>query len=162
MQKGRSMIEMLGVLIIITVLTIGAMTGWQHTRQKMKIAETQNEIALIEQDISNLFAWARRYPEAVSMETLCKEEVFPSGCSPSNCVEEENCVAYHPFDRNASLRPGTYEVEFDSGYLVIVLRYLPDMETCREIKSAIALEHYVGGECSNGSNDEVLLELMFQ
>ena len=93
MQKGRSMIEMLGVLIIITVLTIGAMTGWQHTRQKMKIAETQNEIALIEQDISNLFAWARRYPEAVSMETLCKEEVFPSGCSPSNCVEEENCVS---------------------------------------------------------------------
>ena len=155
MQKGRSMIEMLGVLIIITVLTIGAMSGWKHTRQKMKVAETQNEIALIEQDISNLFTWARGYPDAVSMETLCNEEVFPSGCSSNN-------VAYHPFDRNVPGKPGTYEVGFDSGYLVITLNHLPDSETCREIRSSIALEHYVGGECSGSDSNEVSLELTFQ
>ena len=158
MQKGRSMIEMLSVLVIITILTIGAMAGWRHTRQKMYVTETQNEIALIEQDISNLFNWSRGYPNSTPanfMKTLCAEDVFPSGCTVTN-------EAYHPLDKGLPDAKGLYNVEFVNGDLRIWLYHLPSEDICNELlTSAKELRHYIAGQC-NANSGSVYLLLTFE
>ena len=39
-EKGRSMIEMLGVLAIIAVLTVGGIAGYSKAMEKWKINKT--------------------------------------------------------------------------------------------------------------------------
>ena len=55
-QFGRSMIEMLGVLAIIGVLSIGAIAGYSKAMEKHKINKTINEISSITQTIRTTFA----------------------------------------------------------------------------------------------------------
>ena len=46
-QTGRSMIEMLGVLAIIGVLSVGGIVGYSKAMQKQKLNTTRNQIAHI-------------------------------------------------------------------------------------------------------------------
>lgn len=53
-QLGRSMVEMLGVLAIIGVLSIGGIAAYNKAVEKHKINETIDEITTIVQDIRTL------------------------------------------------------------------------------------------------------------
>ena len=45
MQSGRSMIEMLGVLAIIGVLSVGGIVGYSKAMQKNRLNNTRNQIS---------------------------------------------------------------------------------------------------------------------
>ncbi|MBQ8670941.1 MAG: prepilin-type N-terminal cleavage/methylation domain-containing protein [Alphaproteobacteria bacterium] len=70
-QNGRSMIEMLGVLAIIGVLSVGGIAGYSKAMQKYRINKTIEQITLISQNIRTFFANQRNY---VDLNTL-----IPSG-----------------------------------------------------------------------------------
>ena len=53
---GRSMIEMLGVLAIIAVLTVGGIAGYSKAMQKFKINKALQQITMIANNIRTLFA----------------------------------------------------------------------------------------------------------
>lgn len=55
-QKGRSMIEMLGVLAIIGVLSIGGIAGYSKAMSQHKINQTVNTFALVLQNLQDLTA----------------------------------------------------------------------------------------------------------
>ncbi|MBP5615140.1 MAG: prepilin-type N-terminal cleavage/methylation domain-containing protein [Alphaproteobacteria bacterium] len=55
-QKGRSMIEMLGVLAIIGVLSAAGLIGYQKAMMKHKANKTINQMATIINNIHNAFA----------------------------------------------------------------------------------------------------------
>ena len=78
MQKGRSMVEMLGVLILIAVLTVSVLSVWTQIRMKMQITQSQNEIFQIAQNTSSLYSWTRDYVlldgTTENMEELCKND----------------------------------------------------------------------------------------
>ncbi len=54
-QYGRSMIEMLGVLAIIGVLSVGGIAGYSKAMTKFKINKTVDEVAQITANIHTLF-----------------------------------------------------------------------------------------------------------
>ena len=54
-QQGRSMIEMLGVLAIIGVLSVGGMVGYSKAMERYRINETINQISYIVQNTRDLF-----------------------------------------------------------------------------------------------------------
>jgi Tfp pilus assembly protein PilE len=54
-QGGRSMIEMLGVLAIIGVLSVGGIAGYSKAMTKFKINKTVDEVAQITANIHTLF-----------------------------------------------------------------------------------------------------------
>lgn len=54
-QSGRSMIEMLGVLAIIGVLSVGGMVGYSKSMERYRVNETINQISYIVQNTRNLF-----------------------------------------------------------------------------------------------------------
>ena len=54
-QQGRSMIEMLGVLAIIGVLSVGGIAGYAKAMERYRINETINQITHIVQNTRDLF-----------------------------------------------------------------------------------------------------------
>ena len=55
-QLGRSMIEMLGVLAIIGVLSVGGIAGYSKAMVKFKINKTASQVAEIATNVRTLFA----------------------------------------------------------------------------------------------------------
>ena len=60
-QNGRSMIEMLGVLAIIGVLSVGGIAGYSKAMQKYRINKTIEQITLIAGNVRTFFAPQRNY-----------------------------------------------------------------------------------------------------
>ena len=54
-QSGRSMIEMLGVLAIIGVLSVGGLVGYSKAMERYRINETINQVTHIVQNTRDLF-----------------------------------------------------------------------------------------------------------
>ena len=54
-QIGRSMIEMLGVLAIIGVLSVGGIAGYSKAMERYRVNETINQISHIVQNTRDLF-----------------------------------------------------------------------------------------------------------
>ena len=55
-QSGRSMVEMLGVLAIIGVLSIGGISGYSKAMSKYRINKTLDQISMLVMNIRSLFS----------------------------------------------------------------------------------------------------------
>ena len=60
-QSGRSMIEMLGVLAIIGVLSVGGIAGYSKAMTKFKINKTADQVSQIVTNIRTLYAQQTSY-----------------------------------------------------------------------------------------------------
>ena len=60
-QSGRSMVEMLGVLAIIGVLSVGGISGYSKAMAKYKLTKAQDQMAMILINIRTAFASAPSY-----------------------------------------------------------------------------------------------------
>ena len=60
-EKGRSMIEMLGTLAIIGVLSTAGIEGYSKAMIKFKINKTKDQIAMLVTNIRTLFAQQNNY-----------------------------------------------------------------------------------------------------
>ena len=60
-QNGRSMIEMLGVLAIIGVLSVGGIAGYSKAMMKFKTNKTIDQIAMTVTNIRTLYAQQKDY-----------------------------------------------------------------------------------------------------
>lgn len=80
-QSGRSMVEMLGVLAIIGVLSVGGIAGYSSAMYKFKINKTVEYIYHVAQNLKNLCA-----------NNACKTSLM---CSQNNYApyQREGCAA---------------------------------------------------------------------
>ena len=62
-ESGRSMIEMLGVLAIIGVLSVGGIAGYSKAMMKYKINKTIEQITQISQNIRTFYSSKRNYSD---------------------------------------------------------------------------------------------------
>ena len=60
-QSGRSMVEMLGVLAIIGVLSVGGIAGYSRAMAKFKLSKSIDQISMIVANIRTLYASQRNY-----------------------------------------------------------------------------------------------------
>lgn len=60
-ERGRSMIEMLGVLAIIGVLSVGGIAGYSKAMNKFKTNKVIDQINMISTNIRTLFSSQRNY-----------------------------------------------------------------------------------------------------
>ena len=60
-ESGRSMIEMLGVLAIIGVLSVGGIAGYSQAMSKFKVSKTTDQVQTMVTNIRTLFAGQRSY-----------------------------------------------------------------------------------------------------
>lgn len=61
-QSGRSMVEMLGVLAIIGVLSVGGISGYSKAMAKFKLTKAQDQLSMMIMNIRTAFATSPGYP----------------------------------------------------------------------------------------------------
>ena len=76
-QSGRSMIEMLGVLAIIGVLSVGGIAGYSKAMQKYRINKTIEQITLIAGNVRTFFAPQGNYEGISNNSVTLKAKLFP-------------------------------------------------------------------------------------
>ena len=87
-ESGRSMIEMLGVLAIIGVLSVGGIAGYSQAMSKFKVTKTTDQVQTMVTNIRTLFAGQRTYNGLSTLKTaytmgILTDETF-DGSSASN------------------------------------------------------------------------------
>jgi len=81
-ESGRSMIEMLGVLAIIGVLSVGGIAGYSKAMQKYRINKSIEQITLIAGNVREFFAPQKNYDglKCSCSNGSCKGQSTGDGC----------------------------------------------------------------------------------
>lgn len=82
-QSGRSMVEMLGVLAIIGVLSVGGISGYSKAMAKFKLTKAQDQLSMMIMNIRTAFATSPGYPSlnvtnAIDYKLVSQEMVASS------------------------------------------------------------------------------------
>ena len=94
-QTGRSMIEVLGVLAIIGVLSVGGIAGYSKAMTKYRINKTIDQITQISQNVRMLYGRQRQKnyrnlnTRILYKANLAPKEMFGSGYSMTNAWGRE-------------------------------------------------------------------------
>lgn len=84
-ESGRTMLEMLGVLAIMGIITYGAIAGINYGMSSYKVNQCYNEIQDIIHGIEDLYSWSKSYPNETAMtQAACKNDVFTQPCEDGN------------------------------------------------------------------------------
>ena len=75
-EYGRSMIEMLGVLAIIGVLTVGGIAGYTKAMNRYRLNETEKQITSIVANIRTLYLQQTSYNGLNNLSAV-KSEIVP-------------------------------------------------------------------------------------
>ncbi len=90
-QSGRSMVEMLGVLAIIGVLSVGGIAGYSKAMAKYKLTKTIDQISMLTANIRTAFASSSSY------EGLTTENARAWGLASSDMYSSTDGELINPF-----------------------------------------------------------------
>jgi len=103
-QSGRSMIEMLGVLAIIGVLSVGGIVGYSKAMTKYRINKTIEQITLIAGNIRTFFGQQQNY-----LEIYCGGSCNSDGCQAYSGIGNNGNPTYSfngcPIIKKAKILP---------------------------------------------------------
>ncbi len=94
-ESGRSMIEMLGVLAIIGVLSVGGIAGYSKAMNKYKVNSVADQMAMIVTNLRTLYAQQKDYngldtTAAIGMGVIPDDAIKTSGTGDSITKTAEN------------------------------------------------------------------------
>lgn len=101
-EKGRSMIEMLGVLAIVGILSVGGIAGYSKAMAKYKTTRLVNDISEIVMNIRSLYM-NQQSTSGLTIETLVRSNVIPHSMIHGNV--ESSYTIKHAFDGGISIFP---------------------------------------------------------
>ena len=93
-QSGRSMVEMLGVIAIIGLITVGAVTSVGFVDNMYRTNATLIDADKLAKDIIDTYSWSNSYKE-VNLSFLCREGIL-------KC---QNDTAKHRWGGNITVSP---------------------------------------------------------
>ena len=126
-QSGRSMIEMLGVLAIIGVLSVGGIAGYSKAMTKYRINKTADQISQLAQGIRTLYASQKNY------SSLDHTVIQKAHLAPAEMFEDSYSSALmNPFGGYVSVFSSGKMTSSDSKAFVISLSSVPQ-EACIEL-----------------------------
>ena len=146
---GRSMIEMLGVLAIIGVLSVGGIAGYSKAMQKYRINKTIEQITLIAGNVRAFFAPQRNY---IGVNCSCYNDVCMGRSSGDGC----------PIVKKAKIFPDEMITVTDSKITSITnpFGYGVSLGATDKAKDgdrqAFSIDYYIG------DNEEACIELLSQ
>ena len=81
-ESGRTMMEMIGVIAIIGVLTVGALSTVNYGLESFRVSSAFSLVETTANNVSDLYSWRREFPtDASSMKTkICANKVFDEAC----------------------------------------------------------------------------------
>ena len=125
-QSGRSMVEMLGVLAIIGVLSVGGISGYSKAMAKFKLTKAQDQITMLLMNIRTAYATSPSYKD-LSESTAADYNLAPNemvGTSGSDTV------LYGTFGGRVEVGEATTNTYF------YIRMYSLGKEACRSLASS--------------------------
>ena len=97
-QSGRSMIEMLGVLAIIGVLSVGGIAGYSKAMNKFKTNKVADNVSMLVANIKTLYAQQKNYDE------LDNAAAISMGVVPDELISDrDNAELLNAFNGNVDI-----------------------------------------------------------
>ena len=90
-QSGRSMVEMLGVLAIIGVLSVGGISGYSKAMAKYKLTKAQDQLSMLLINIRTAFSGSSSYKE-LSNSTAVMLNIVPADMLPSGLAATDGKI----------------------------------------------------------------------
>ena len=109
-ESGRSMIEMLGVLAIIGVLSVGGIAGYSQAMSKFKVSKTTDQVQTMVTNIRTLFAGQRAYTG------LTGENAYTMGILTDETWDSTKKEASNAYGGTVTLSTADNAHQFDIGY----------------------------------------------
>ena len=147
-QTGRSMIEMLGVLAIIGVLSIGGIAGYSKAMTKYRINKTADQVSQLAQNIRTLYASQKNY------STLSDSVIRKAHLAPEEMYEATNSNNLtNPF--GGSVYVNYANKSYDNNKAFYITAYNIPQEACVELLTQDWGSGTSSGLIAVGSGDEV-------
>lgn len=124
-SSGRSMVEMLGVLAIVGVLSVGGIIGYITASHNLRTNNLKDEISTIVANIRALFFTAENY------ENLSEITLINAGLVPDWMVTEDKLHIQNKAKGSVFVGPSDHWYKKDGGF-ILVFNGL-DAKTCREL-----------------------------
>jgi competence protein ComGC len=124
-QTGRSMVEMLGVLSIVAVLTIGGIAGYVRASHNMRLNSLKDEISTLVANIRAMHLTQDSYG-ALDLPTL-----IGAGIVPENYLSSDRTQIINPLKGTVFIGPAKTELS-ENGAFVLVFNGL-DATSCRDL-----------------------------
>lgn len=124
-QAGRSMIEMLGVLAIIGVLSVGGIAGYSKAMMKFKINKTVDEIMQLTTNIRTLYGGQRDY------SSLTNDVITGAKLIPDEMLSGANTFS-STWDGEVTIVPSDKVAASDNKAFLITFNDVPK-EACIEL-----------------------------
>lgn len=90
-QSGRSMVEMLGVLAIIGVLSVGGISGYSKAMAKFKLTKAQDQLSMLLINIRTAFSGSSSY-DGLSNATAIQLNIVPSDMLPDGLGDSKGDI----------------------------------------------------------------------
>lgn len=100
-ESGRSMVEMLGVLAIVGVLSVGGIAGYSQAMSKFKVTKAMDQVQTIITNMRTLYASSRTY------SALDASTANSVGILTSETYTGSGSVGINPFGGNIAFGLGT-------------------------------------------------------
>ena len=115
-QSGRSMIEMLGVLAIVGVLSVGGIAGYSKAMMKFKINKTIDQVTHIATNIRTLYSQQTTYAGLNAVNAI-EMGAIPDGLgSIANWVGYADYISGNPFGGGVNVYGGSSDRGFNIAY----------------------------------------------
>ena len=131
-QSGRSMIEMLGVLAIIGVLSVGGISGYSKAMAKFKLTKAQDQISMILINVRTAFASSPSY-KLLTNATAINLNLFPADMLPSGLGSSKGSVV-NAFSGPVTIRTGGLPATASDQRFTLVFGGL-GKETCASLSA---------------------------
>ena len=134
-ENGRSMIEMLGVLAIIGVLSVGGIAGYSKAMHKYRMNKAIEQITLIAGNVRSFFAPHGNYTGLDNNNVLLKAKIIPDEMIEYN-TDGTLKQFTNAFGAHIALRAGAQSANGDNRAFILEY-HIPfdDDETCIEMLS---------------------------
>lgn len=135
-EKGRSMVEMLGVLAIIGVLSVGGIAGYSKAMNKYKINKTNDQLSMLIANIRTLFSSQSDYT-GLNNGTAIQYGVVPNDMyrSAANGNYSANYAITNPFAGDVTIAVSGSDAGHPSHAFTVTYENIPQ-EACVNIMTS--------------------------
>ena len=116
-ETGRSMVEMLGVLAIIGVLSVGGIAGYSQAMSKFKVTKTTDQIQTMVTNIRTLFSTQRTYSGVGDGAMMYTTGIYTDEmCADNTCSKPVN-----PFGGDIKVGSLTFKNAANKAFYVVYM-----------------------------------------
>ena len=130
-QSGRSMIEMLGVLAIIGVLSVGGIAGYSKAMSKYRTNKTIDQITQIINGVRTLYSGQKNYG-GINNTVLRKAKILPESAFEGSGSGATNPYGINPFGGVYFIKETGRKTAGDDKAVMLLVSGVPD-EACMEL-----------------------------